>query len=468
MDIPSYVQKGKAYAQQHKPVVYSGLILLIVILIIAFKTFSSGSPEEVIQDFSQAVEQGDADALRGLLSPDHEEMEVDEKKLKQYIHLMQTEQGAYEDQLQLLEAQKNLHDPKSKTSAGGSHYGADEMYKMSISEIKKSGAYYLKKEEGIFFDSYSIGVRPYYITVSTNKPGAVIKMDGEEVFKSSKGQLSKKIGPLMPGIYKLTGSKQFPYAKVKNKRTADLFLADETQRVTEVSLNLSGKKVEVESEFSDTEVYVNGKKVGVVKDLEEFGPVSVDGSVKIHGKKKFPWGESQSQEKKVTKDTDTVDLTPLPFSDKKGRKVLTDTVNTFAKERIQAQVKQKPSVLTVAGDNLLKYYTKKIEAVKESSWRDPLKGYALGTRIDYKHMEFSKEDGLYTITLPVEFHDKTNESEYGGPDKDNPLRESFSEAELTLKYSEKSKKWYVAEVDSLSNWGDEYFEGKDVVKSKFE
>lgn len=252
MDILNDVKKTEAYkkamtfVRRNKPIVFSGLVIILIIIAISIKAFSNDDPDQVIKDFSQAVRQDDIDALEDLISLDDKEMELDEKKLQQFIDLCQNSPGYFKQQMWQLDAQKSIHDSKSEMSTENPLYGTDAV---SLSDIKKMGSYYLKKEEGLFFDSYKIGVRPYYITVSTNKPDAAIKMDGEEIFKSTKKRLKKRIGPLMPGEYHFTGSKKFPYAKVTNKKVADLFMDDGEHGETEVSLNLSGKKLRLNPAF---------------------------------------------------------------------------------------------------------------------------------------------------------------------------------------------------------------------------
>ena len=458
-------EKIETFVGRNKPIVFSGLVIVLIVIMVSISVISKDDPDQVIQDFSNAVRQDDIDELEDLISLDDEEMELDEQKLQQFIDLCQNSPGYFKQQMWQLDAQKSIHDPKSEMSTENPLYGTDGI---SLSDIKNMGSFYLKKEEGFFSDSYKIGVRPYYITISSNEPDAIIMMDGEEVFKSTKKRLKKRIGPLMPGKYHFTGSKKFPYAKVTNKKVADLFMDGGEHRETEVSLNLSGKKIEIESSFSDTQVFVGKKKVGKVEDLKKFGPVSGDGSIKIYGEKEFPWGRSKSPVKKVTENTESIDVTPMPFADKKGKQNLIDTINAFAKERILAQVKLNPSVFTVAGDNVVKEYTEEIEETKEWSFKDLLKGKALGTRIDFGHLEFTKEEGLYTVKIPVEFHDKTNQSDLG-IDKDNPLRERFEEMVLTLTYDEKKKKWLVSSTRKLYHLGSDlgYFKGKDVEKSEF-
>ena len=59
-------------------------------------------------------------------------------------------------------------------------------------------------------------------------------------------------GPLMPGRYKVEGSKKYPYALVKDTREVALF--DDTDGEVELEVDLTGWKTHVElySAFGDT------------------------------------------------------------------------------------------------------------------------------------------------------------------------------------------------------------------------
>jgi hypothetical protein len=203
--------------------------------------------------------------------------------------------------------------------------------------------------------------------------------------------------------------------------------------------------------------------------IKEFGPVSQDGSIKIYGVKKFPWGSSASAKKTVTKNTSSVDVTPNPFLDKKYQAPMTNVINQFAKQTIQAEVKLDPSVMTTATSSVVKDYTETIEEHKD--FDETVKGEALGTVIDYGTSELYMENGMYMVDLPVRFHQKRNE--YGGFNMNDgePLEEEYLDEVLTLEYHPGDKKWYVANEEDMDSWEvdmESDFQGKHVVTSNFQ
>jgi uncharacterized membrane protein YvbJ len=59
----------------------------------------------------------------------------------------------------------------------------------------------LKKESGIFSDSYVIGVRPQYLDITMENDNGIVKVNDEELMTVSKDNHTAKAGPLFPGEY---------------------------------------------------------------------------------------------------------------------------------------------------------------------------------------------------------------------------------------------------------------------------
>jgi len=196
----------------------------------------------VVRKFEEAVHNNDVEALEEIVSPDDERMEIDRKYLAHFLELMHRDKGYREATMSLLHSQLALYQ-----SDGNDFYGTDAFAWVD---------YYLKREEGVLFDSYSIGVRPYYMRIKASEKGGTVKVDGEEVLTPEEGNI-KVVGPLMPGRYKVEGSKKYPYALVKDTREVALF--DDTDGEVEVEVDLTGTHVELYSAFGDTRVIVNAE-----------------------------------------------------------------------------------------------------------------------------------------------------------------------------------------------------------------
>lgn len=446
--IVEILQLGKGLCKKHKGIVVLAVVAVLVIAVI-FTSAAADDPEEVARTFEKAVYNKDVDALEEIVAPDDDRMKIDRKYLEQFLELMHTNDAYMETTMSNLQYQLAFYQDRNVVPPDVNFGVVD---------------YYLKREEGILFDSYSVGVRPYYLYINTIGDGGTVKLNGKIVLGPKEGR-RKVYGPLMPGHYTVEGSKKYPYALVEDIQEMDLF-ADNDGQVA-VNLDLTGEYVELHSDFENTRVLVNGKplKKTVEKLGGSFGPVSLDGSITLQGERKFPWGVARSDKQKLTEDTTKVYLTPNPFNGKKAKNEknkLINTINTHFKQWEQAKVKRDPSVYTVGDDNMKRELIAQIESIKTDMEifpsEDPYQGVALGTRIDFDIMDFTYKDDHYVIEIPVEFHSKNNDN------FKERMEEEFETFMVTLRYNEKGKRWLVHKC--YEDYG-RYFEGKGVVKSEF-
>lgn len=332
-------------------------------------------------------------------------------------------------------------------------------------ELLEIGDFYIKKENFLWFDTYEIAARPLYLNLATNEADAVLYVDGEEVFKTTEKKKSYTYGPVMPGIYEATAEKKFEYANLTVKNEVNLF-KQRGKRNIPVNLELVGERVRLNSNFEDTNVYVNGKKVGVVKDLESFGPITKDGSVKIYGEAKFPWGTSKSRVITVEKNVSEVGITPVPTTDKKVRDEITNLINTYAKERSKALSTKDSKVITTLEGSAKNDLISEINRMSHE--KDRYEGKAIETKIDYDNASLNKDanTGRFYMQIPVEFH--FNEYKYFRWTNQNaPLRDEIFQRRLHITYFDESKKWLITNVEKI------YFQkyemdGKGVVKTNLE
>gem|GEM_PF-1685093 len=440
-------KKEEGHSKKHKGFAVLAVIAVLLIVGTSIAFAAADGPEDVVRKFKEAVHNNDVEALEEIVSPDDERMEIDRKYLAHFLELMHRDKGYREATMSLLHSQLALYQ-----SDGNDFYGTDAFAWVD---------YYLKREEGVLFDSYSIGVRPYFLHIKTNKPGETVKVDGETVLTSEEGD-AKMLGPLMPGEYEVEGTKKYSYALVRDAKKVKLFAREDGQ--AEVQVDLTGTYIRLQSGFKDTRVIVNGKPINKrVEEVSEFGPVSRDGSITLQGEGTFPWGTSRSDKIKVTENTLAVDLTPKPYADKKGKDRIVKTVNTFFKEWFTAKQKQDASLLTVAGHDLKRELVRDIETKKSlvASWgKEPFRGVVLGTRIDFDKLRFEYTDDHYVVQIPVELHSKHNDNIH------ERMEEEFDAKWLVLRYDEGGKRWLVHSEEILFGTS-EYFQGKNTVKTEF-
>lgn len=449
-----FLEKTLEFLQKHlKWVVISGIVILVISLVYIIGAFLT-DPENLVADFEKAVRSGDTEALADLVSSSDDKLTVDKKHLQQFIEYAK-------------ENNESLNDLLSAMRAQIAHY-QEEYWKIpsdAPEDYLAYGDFYIDKTEiPLFYDIYSIKVRPYYIKIETNEPDAIIKVDGKKVFHTSSNNLVYTYGPVMPGKYEVSAEKKFEYAHLQNKDEITAFNDDD--QTIESDLELQGETITLESKFDGTQVMVNGKPIGkTVQEVSQFGPVSLNGTIKLQGELQFPWGVEKSEEITLTEGTYSVDLTPKPFQSQENKQQVVNVINQFAKERIQAYVTLNGNVFTTVDDNVKKGFIDEISVDKEL--KNTYKGKALGTRIDFDHLDINWNDtnSRYEITLPVEIHELFKK--YTSWDsKDEPMDEEYLEYMITLYYDENKKNWVITNIDNYFFW-DNYMQGKDIVKTEF-
>jgi uncharacterized membrane protein YvbJ len=419
-------------------------------------------PQDTVNNFVTAIQQGDIEKMKSLIDPDDNKMEITDKQLQNIVKYAQQHNDYFE---------KIKYDLNNEI--GLSKYSKEDLAKMgmdgpSYEDYANMDDFYLKKHDYFLFTSYSIGVKPYYLYVSTNEAGASIKVEGKDVYKTTGDKNGYTVGPLMPGMYTVSAEKKYPYADLT--QSDEIELLGKPEHKASSSLDLSGSTVNIKSNFDDTWVYINGKPLGKqVKDLEnfdqygygQFGSVVLNGTIKIQGERQFPWGKSRSDEQVLEPNTAYVDITPNPFSTKEQQKAVQNLINMYEKQYAQAFVTQNPNVLTVIDDNYRKSIVDTLNTDKTWGWK--YKGTVLGTRIDFDHVALSYQNGIYQVRIPVEVHRTL--TEILPFNTDQTPKEKYDRSQVILTYDEKNKKWVVSGEDYLLD--DNVFNGKNVVKSVF-
>ncbi|MCH5583420.1 hypothetical protein MK805_00290 [Shimazuella sp. AN120528] len=425
--------------------------ILIGVICIIICAYIAGAylmdPRDKVASFEQAVRDGDVNTLSSLIHSPDSKLEIDDKHIRDLIAYSK------ENEDYLPELVSSMMTQINDEENGITNIGADHDYYLKRTNIP------------LFYSLYTIQIRPYFLEISTNEPGATIKVDGKQVFKTTDKEKTYTMGPLMPGNYKTYAEKKYQYALLSQEDTVSAF--DEKTATSESDLDLNGSNLNLESNFENTNIFVNGKAIGkTVKDLPEIGPISFNGTIRIHGEQQFPWGLEKSPDVTVEENTSSVDITPVPFATEATRKPIVDLINLYAKQDIQAYVQKNANVLTTVDDNFKAKYIEEInnDVQLQNYW----KGNALGTRIDFDHVTLSQneETKVYQVTVPVEVHAKYRQY-HSFDNGDEPLEDKMDYYDIVLSYNEKAKKWLVTSTSDQYFANDGYFDGKNTVKSEF-
>lgn len=445
--------------RQNKKLVFivGGGLLTIILIVIGI---SRSDPVEMVKEFEKAIVMGDVKKVESLVSSGDSDLNVDQKRLKQFIDYAQKNQDYFSAQIWVLEAQTAYHTESDDIL----YYSIDGT---TTKELLEAGDFYIKKGSFLFFDTYSIAVRPKYLNLTTNEADALLYVDGEEVFKTTKEKKSYSYGPVMPGIYKISAKKKFDFASVTAKDEVNLF--HESKKNIPVDLELVGETVEVVSDVKGTTIFANGKRVGLVEELETFGPLTKDGSIKIHGEAKFPWGVSKSEASFVYEYDDEIEVTPNPTTDEKVRNKITTLINTYAKERSKSlAAKDAKGVTTLTGKEKESLFSE-IEKFKEDE--GVYKGKPIKTKIDYGEVKLKQDEdsGSYYMTVPVEFHfNEKKHTRWSFGNRSGPPEDKVFQCTVHVVYNYESSKWLINHMEYHYYINHFDMDGADVVESNLE
>lgn len=321
---------------KNKPVMIIAFLLVIgLILLLLFSSSSGGDKQasEVIRKFENAIAAEDTEALKKLLSVDDEAMEMTDERLRQLIQYAKEERDYYEATLQIMMGQQALLEEAEYVNTG-------LLDKMSPDQLLNSGELYLKKKKGFWSDSYTIGVRPQYLNITLENDNGTITVDGKETHEVSKGNHSVKLGPLFPGEYQVDFKTKFDYVGKEITESEPVSLLG-MESETDYSKMVTGDQVRINSRLGEVQAYVNDQPTPFIQRSymddssgDYFYPAFSDGSQKIYGVAKFPWGESKSEPVVIDDLSDNYDITP-PLQEQTRKEVL-DFVTLFLETRAEA------------------------------------------------------------------------------------------------------------------------------------
>ncbi len=242
------------------------------------------SPDKVFEDFTNAIDTKDVHKVKTYLNDGQREMKVTDKQTEIFINDLHNNPKIYSDLYTNLKTEANYYKKKVASSKDSSELSA-------IANLKANG-----KKWGIF-DHYVIEVKPYYVNVISNYENTIIEVDEEELGNVTEDQ-EKTIGPFLPGEHTIKATINGDYGKVSQSMAfSDSSLED---RTTSVKFNWSDYFFTIYTNEEDATLFVNGKSTKkTLKEIDSFGPVALDGSVKVHA-------EMKSGKKTIKSDTVTI------------------------------------------------------------------------------------------------------------------------------------------------------------------
>jgi len=258
------------------------------------------SPTKVAEHFIDALDQKDVKTVKKYINEGQYEVKANDKEIKAFLNY--------------------LHEhPRMITSiADGLLSDATALEEEKSSE--EPSPFAALKEDGkkwVLFDSYKIKIQTFYIDVASESEKTDIYVND---VKKATIEDEEQIGPLLPGEYTVKAVINGEYGKVEADEK--LNTEDFAEQTASLEFDWSNHYVYIYSNYDDAVLYVNDKSTKMeIGDLEEFGPVPLDGSLKIYAQRKF--GDEEKKSNVVTLEENTTDA-ELFFKDEGGSLTETD------------------------------------------------------------------------------------------------------------------------------------------------
>ena len=139
-----------------------------------------------------------------------------------------------------------------------------------------------------------IGFKPYNLLLESDILGTKVFIDGEEAGEINENLIFEK-DFILPGKHNIKLKYQGDYVTLEEEKEIVFF--DEYDKQVYHSIYLNGEYISIDSNYSNAELYVNGKCIGGnIEDIDYLGPVPLDGSMIIQAKINTSDGVLESEE----------------------------------------------------------------------------------------------------------------------------------------------------------------------------
>lgn len=270
-------------------------------------------------------------------------------------------------------------------------YYKDNKYKINnlIKRLKSTSQEgYLKVESKkyLFWDIYYIEIDTCDLTINSNYENAEFTVGDIVSVKSG-----ETISNLIPGSYSIDGLLENTYGDITTEK--NIIVSDDSS----IQLDFPAQNINITSDFKDADVYINDEYANIkVKDANNIGPFPIDGSVKIHIEKDFPWGHIKGEDVSIT-DNPNIVLNINMENDK-----LKESIDVLINEFYDSVFK----ALNDGDKNLIKRSNdetkdKIYESIKSNYFILKNKYGNIKIDTDFENTQYYYEDGVYKATVVV-------------------------------------------------------------------
>ncbi|MDQ0243734.1 putative membrane protein YvbJ [Bacillus fengqiuensis] len=251
------------------------------------------APKTVANSFIKAVNEKDAQKLKKFINEGQFEMKVNDSQAETFIAYL------HEHPRMISSMADGLQSEAASYEKDDSAVGAADEEGSPYASIKPNG------KKWFLFDHYTVEIQTFYTKVLSDIENTEISINGKKEGTIKDGE--ETFGPFLPGEYTIKAVVKGDYGIVEEEQQIDSSEAEE--QTAGVEFDWSKYYVSLFSNYDDAVLVVNNKATEQqIGDIDELGPVPLDGSLKVSAQKQFSSGMKKSNVVTLKKDTEEAEL----------------------------------------------------------------------------------------------------------------------------------------------------------------
>ncbi|MED3648392.1 hypothetical protein P4475_16545 [Halalkalibacterium halodurans] len=403
-------------------------------------------PEKRLDQFTEAVSEGDAEALMSYLNYAGDGEDFTEESAAAILAYFNDYPYLKDEMLHAFHEQARSY--KGNISLAAEEPVHDEYWEIPLITFEKTG------KKFFLYDNYEFTVHPQELHVYTNYHDVQFFVNGTETEPQYTHEDMVTLGTFPPGVHNVKAVLDSEFMELEVETDVELF------HENYADLWFSISYTEIDSSIAGADIFLNGENTGasVPAEGEYFGPLLLDGSLTMHLEKETPFGTIESQPR-------TVDSEYMSFSftlSEEDAESVFETVNEYLHDWKEAKISRSMSSVQHAGPSLREQLTRTINSMNRN---DQLYiGSLLTTSFDLDSIVVYEQDGRWQASVSTA--ENWKEADYYSGYSPNIYDELYNMT-YALTYDEDDSTWLISNVES--SWGSigdnvkEYtFEGDDL------
>lgn len=432
--VPSPEKKPRTYTKKQKIIIGTAVALLVIMIGSYMWGKSYFSPQKTTERFITAIMEEDSEKIQDLTIMQGES--ISKAEAEALIALAKEETHYINIDTTHLEDFSNQNDLIRLTENGKNFF---------------------------IYPKYLFSLVPQYVEANLPFEG-IENIFNEEEFPAK--QSDKRIivyGPLAPGKYKIHSSYSGEFTEAESKD--EIILGDSYSDTVYYEVQLDAESTAFylnnwnDSPIKNAYIEVDKHQIDFDESLEigAFGPLNMDGSVKVTPIIETEWGKVTLDDIKVEEDYYEIVLNTVS---KKLMDDLSEVILLYGEEYVQANAANDADIFTTITKSFRKDF--KDSFSYNMDYDENFSGQLDKIEINYEELTFDSKNEL---SLPANFYftASTHDS-----DEKPELEEEIETVTLYVVFDSDKDKWLIDEASSYGSFYDDEFEATETLEGSQE